>query len=163
MSSRCRVLGALWPAILGVLAAHQLAYAGHDDGHLHGYLARIGPALVVAAVLGWIWSWARSRVDVHTVLALQAGLFTLMEIAERLPDEAVPALSDLAPVAIGLVLLPLIAIASIVTDRMVDVLPPRNRRIIRNDHAVLPLVTISGHGCAGSTAHWSSRAPPTSV
>ncbi len=113
-------LRAFWPALIGVLASHDIAYAGHDDGHIHGYLETVGPALVVAAIVGWIWSWAHSAVDFRSVLVMQAALFAVMEVSERAAGTITFQPADLAPLLLGLAILPLAAVASILADRVDD-------------------------------------------
>lgn len=157
---RSKLLIAFWPAVLGVLAAHQVAYTGHDDGHIHGYLETVGPALVVAAVLGWIWSWARSTVDFRSVLAMQTALFAAMEIAERVAASTGFQPVDLAPVLFGLAVIPLASAVFIVVDR-VDLLsmapstgvstPVVARR--SPDHLVIASRSVP-------SSIWSIRAPP---
>lgn len=78
-----RLLAALGPATLGVLAAHQLAYVSHDDGHIHGYLSLVGPWISVAALLGWILARRLAAARLSDVLALQAVLMVGMEAGER--------------------------------------------------------------------------------
>jgi hypothetical protein len=158
---RTNVLGAFWPAMLGVLAAHQLAYAGHDDGHLHSYLATFGPAVVVATVLGWIWTWARARVDFRTVLVLQAGLFALMETSERLAGPAGFEFSDLTPVAIALALLPLVAAVAVFADRIVERISSHDRRTVWDGAGQVAPEAARPRLLSGSVAAWSIRAPPS--
>jgi hypothetical protein len=156
-------IAAFWPALLGVLAAHQIAYVGHDDGHVHGYLAKVGPALVVAAVLGWIWSWARARVEFRSVVTMQVALFAVMEVAERLAAATAFSVSDLAPIGVALALIPLVAALAVLTERMVDVLhstPCRPMAVIGELGAVGDLLAgpLQRHA-----ATWSIRAPPALV
>lgn len=154
-------IAALWPALLGVLAAHQIAYSGHDDGHVHGYLETVGPALAVAAVLGWIWSWARAHIEFRSVLGLQLALFVAMEGSERLV--AGFAISDLAPIAVALLLIPLVAVLTVLADRMIDLIGSGRRQAgvigVRPLAWRVALLQPQSARCAA----WSIRAPPCVV
>ena len=97
-----RLLAALGPAALGVLAAHHLAYVSHDDGHLHGYLSLVGPWISVAALLGWILARRLASVRLSDVLALQAVLMMGMEAGERLVAAAPWTSHDVAAVGFAL-------------------------------------------------------------
>lgn len=99
---RTRLLWAAGPATLGVLAAHQLAYVGHDDGHLHGYLAELGPWMAAAAIVASILAWRMPRARFSDVIALQVLLLASMEIGERLVASTPWALADIATVGVGL-------------------------------------------------------------
>lgn len=100
---RTRLLWAAGPATLGVLAAHQFAYVGHDDGHLHGYLAELGPWLAAASTVASILVWRMPRVRFSDVVALQVLLLATMEIGERLVTSTPWAWADFATVGVALV------------------------------------------------------------
>ena len=157
---RSKLLSAMWPAVLGVIAAHHVAYAGHDDGHIHGYLETVGPALVVAAVLGWIWSWTRSSVDFRSVLAMQTALYAVMEVAERVPNATGLQPMDLAPVLLGLAVIPLASAASIVVGCVDGLLAGRSATVSMPTVARrIPVRPVAAFGVATSSI-WSIRAPP---
>lgn len=99
---RTRLLWAAGPATLGVLAAHQFAYVGHDDGHLHGYLAELGPWLAAASTVASILAWRMPRVRFSDVVALQVLLLASMEVGERLATSTPWALADAATVGVAL-------------------------------------------------------------
>lgn len=156
-------IAAVWPALLGVLAAHQFAYAGHDDGHVHGYLETVGPVVAVAAVLGWIWSWAQARIDFRSVLALQVALFLAMEGAERLAAATGFAISDLVPIAVALLLIPLVAALTVCADRMIDLIASGSRwPDATGAHSTTLRAVLVGPQSIRCGA-WSIRAPPCFV
>jgi hypothetical protein len=156
-------LAAFWPALLGVLAAHQIAYSGHDDGHVHGYLDTVGPALVVAAALGWIWSWARSRVEFRTVLTLQLVLFAGMEGTERLAVAGTFTASDLAPIGMALMLIPLVAALTVLTHRVVEVVGSLPWGPVSGDRGFSVGRRASAGPRPACATRWSIRAPPSRV
>lgn len=156
-------IAAIWPALLGVFAAHQIAYTGHDDGHIHGYLETVGPVLVVAAMLGWLHARAHARVEFRSVLLLQAFLFGVMEGAERIAATSAFAISDLAPVGIALVLMPMVAGLVVLADGVMDALGATRWNAVAgrlDSSAGSPASSVAQPLLCGT---WSIRAPPSRV
>ena len=163
MRPRTTSIAAFWPALLGVLASHQIAYSGHDDGHVHGYLETIGPALVVAGVLGWIWSWARARVEFRSVLRIQFVLFAVMESSERLATATGFAVSDLSPIGIALVMLSLGAALTVFADRVVESIGSDEWSLVQVGGGDLIDHPTSAARQQARVTTWSIRAPPSLV
>ena len=141
MSIRDRVQSAVWPALFGLYAAHQLAYIHHHDGHIHGYLDRMGPGLLVAVSAGWILSTRRSRIRFSDVLAIQLTLFSVMELSERVFASD---FTMLAPVLIGAVLVPVAAVAVTVIDHLSAHVVWSTCRVHLLSRADLPQVFAAG-------------------
>ena len=99
---------AFGPATVGVLVAHQIAYAGHDDGHLHGYLEVGGPAVAIAASIAWLGTVIAHRIAFRDVLKLQAFMLVVMELTERWAAGMALAPSDVMLVGASLALLPVL-------------------------------------------------------
>lgn len=105
----------------GTLGAHELGYlAGSDDGSVsHAHFAVLGPlALFAVCAAGW---FAAVRVlrdggghppSMRSLVGLQTALYLVIEVGERVAVGDLESLAS-APVALGLILQPVIAWAAI--------------------------------------------------
>ncbi len=135
MSIRDRFLAAVWPALFGLYGAHQVAYIDHQDAHIHGYLDRMGPGVLVAVTAGWLWTRQRSRSRFSDVLAIQVTLFSVMELSER---AFVSDFTMLGPVLAGAALVPVAAAVVTVIDRLTAFPAWSTCRTHRMTRATLP-------------------------
>ncbi len=103
------------------MAAHELGYlaAGGSPGPSHSYVAVVAPLVVVAVcVAGWSAAVRLLRRDAGrapsfgTLTSIQLGLFLLIEVGERVASGSLDTIGS-APVAVGLVLQPIVAAAAL--------------------------------------------------
>ena len=160
MSIRKRLQSAVWPALFGLYAAHQFAYLDHQDAHIHGYLDRMGPGVLVAVTVGWLWTWQRSRSRFTDVLAIQVTLFGIMEFSERV---LVSDFNMLGPVLVGAALVPVAAGIVTVIDRMSVFGAWSTCRVHLLSRAKLPRQLAPVTASISSPLSWGIRGPPIVV
>ncbi|BAN01137.1 hypothetical protein [Ilumatobacter coccineus] len=126
-------LGALVAS--GTLAAHELGYfIGGRSSVSHSYVEWIGPIVVLMGCLAaWLAALRILRNDpgrlpsVGVLIALQTVVFAAMEVAERITSDSLTSLAS-APVIVGLLLQPLVALVAkqllAVGQRLVEAFRP---------------------------------------